>query len=102
MSRLGAKLKVQKPSEEAVKKACEWALFFMLLFHDRTPGSWYRDTTDLANRYPNGSYRYVFWWSVRMFFQKGQTVDWTDFREYLEWKMSQYDKKFVHRVGPKW
>lgn len=87
-------------SEEEVRIACEWTFVFMLMFK-RGQGQWYVMTTDLAHTFPQGSYRYCFFWGLRLY---GSTKYETNeaFREYLDWKISQFDDGAIRRDGPVW
>lgn len=86
-------------TEEEVKIACEWSLVFMLLFagHERE-GEWFRICVEQAWSYPSGSYRNVFWWSIRYLPRHGME----DFRKYLPWKINEYDSGRIRRDGPRW
>lgn len=89
-------------SEEEVRIACEWTFVFMLMLRDpRKQGQWYEMTTTLAHSFPQGSYRYCFFWGLRYYgSKKRETLE--AFREYLDWKISQFDGGIIRREGPRW
>lgn len=88
-------------NEEEVKIACEWTLVFMLMFRDPKArhGAWYEMTTTHSCRFPMGSYRYIFFWSLRFL---GEKAGLDGFREYLAWKLAQFTDGHVRREGPVW
>lgn len=90
-------------SEEEVRIACEWTLVFMLMFKDpKEKGQWYVMTTDLAHTFPQGSYRYCFFWGLRFYYMMTVPGTLEAFRDYLDWKISQFDEGFIHREGSVW
>jgi hypothetical protein len=85
--------------EQQVKIACELSLFFMLL-HMKGRMKWYEICVERAWEYPMGSYRDVFWWALRLL--PDDNYDLAKFRDYLEWKISQYDKGIIRREAGRW
>lgn len=88
--------------EEQVKQACEISLMLMLMFVDRRrhPERWLLICQRESFHYPQGSYRSVFWWAMRTLHEEGSTLD--DFREYLAWKLEEFNCGNIRREGPRW
>ncbi len=87
--------------EQEAKTACELALFFMLLNVPRSDEArWYRICVEQSFSYPGGSYRSVFWWAMRILRDPNETV--RSFREYLEWKLNEFESGRIRREGPVW
>jgi len=76
--------------EEEVKIACELSLLFMLWHNPPKRGKvmdgrWAVTCMEQSAQYPDGSYRHVFWWSMRILRDPKENLD--TFRSYLEWKL---------------
>jgi hypothetical protein len=102
------KIDMTEYSEEQVRAACEWTLFFMLLhrppIHEDQWPWWYEMVTTEAARHPSGSYRNCFFWGLRFFnpTKHGKDYAMEDFRGYLDWKIDQFNQGFIKRTGPIW
>ena len=84
-------------TEEQVKIACEWSLVFMLL-HKKDSRDWYPICVETSHTFPDGSYRSVFWWSLRTI----KKFDLAEFRKYLPWKLNEFESGRIRREGPVW
>lgn len=92
-------------SERDARIACSLSLFFFLLHPPQDDDLIYRMAVQQSQRYPQGSYRNVFWWGMRTWerFDNGQwAADIPSFWEYVDWKFEAFNKGFCHREGPKW
>ena len=89
--------------EDEVKTACAVALLFMLLHVPRTEKNswfWYKVCAEAAWSYPQGSYRHVFWWSMRILRDPRETLE--GFSDYMKWKLEEFDSGRIRREGPRW
>lgn len=90
--------------EEEVKLACELVLLFALLLRDRGDvdhdWDWWQMCQDMAFSRPLGCYSYTFFWSMRGLGDPGWNL--AKFREYLDWKWSEFETGQCRREGPRW
>jgi hypothetical protein len=103
-------------SEEDSKLGCELGLLFMLMHIDpqKERGRWYHIATKEAWSHPSGSYRNVFFWSIRFlgerYTEKNEEtgemerkyMDLDEFRSYMSWKLEEFNSGRIRREGPVW
>lgn len=90
--------------ENEVKFACELVLIFALMHMPRKVTGpdygWITWCQKLAFSRPGGSYSHVFFWSMRILGDPGETLE--TFRKYLAWKWEEYESGRLRREGPRW
>lgn len=90
-------------TEEQAKTACAVTLALMLLLGDGVDSdadtsdrkSWYMQCVELACAAPMGSFRNVFWWSLRYMQLHNETFE--DVVSYFLWKKGEFDARRIHR-----
>lgn len=92
-------------TEEQAKTACAVTLALMLLLEHAPPideddpsddrKSWYMQCVELSCAAPGGSFRNVFWWSLRYMRLRGETFD--EAVDYFLWKTDQFDSGRIRR-----
>lgn len=96
-------------TEEQIRVGCELALLFML-WHvprgDEEKGTWFHICSTEFVKYPWGSYRSVWWWSMRHLgdIEEGKTLEQelADFRSYFAWKLDQYETTLKSQREARW
>jgi hypothetical protein len=93
-------------TEAEVKTICAIQFVLMMLFMERND-EWWGYCANESFKYPHGSYRQVFWWSLRGLgglgnenLQGEELL--TEFRGYFTWKWSEFESGRLRREGPKW
>ena len=91
-------------TEEEAKRHCEEKLTELLTRLDpaKNSGEWYQTCVENSVEYPQGSYRSVFWWALRLVGNEHSDLTLHNFRQYLEWKIGEYDSGRIRREGPVW
>lgn len=85
----------EKWTEDQARIGCGLALFFLKLNPPDT--WWYEYCTTQAHLYPMGSYRYTFWWTLRVYGEDEERGAaylgpdrWTEWEQDFEWKLEQF------------
>jgi len=88
-------------TKENVITACALCYVFMFLLKDREEDSWWCYCQEQSCLYPHGSYRNVFWWSLRILGDGRENEE--EFFEYFAWKWREYEPTgHIRRDGPLW
>lgn len=90
-------------TEEQAKTACSVTLALMLLLGEGRDSdddtserkSWYMQCVELSCAAPMGSFRNVFWWSLRYMELNAETLE--QVLDYFLWKMDQFDSGRIER-----
>lgn len=92
---------LREVTREQAVEACAVQLAFMLLLMESSRNDhWWAYCQRESTKYPHGSFRNVFWWSLRTM-GDGHSLD--EFFEYFHWKWREFEPTgHIRRDGPTW